>query len=72
MSVYYQEVLGQVQQLNPAEQLRLLEELVGFIRRKSVQKQPHSLMELQGLGKSIWQGVDVEKYVERERDSWNG
>jgi hypothetical protein len=29
-------------------------------------------MELEGLGKEIWQGIDAQDYVNQERDSWNG
>jgi len=27
-------------------------------------------MELEGLSKEVWQGIDVEKYIEEERNSW--
>jgi len=30
----------------------------------------HSILELEGLGKEIWEGIDVEKYIEEERNSW--
>jgi hypothetical protein len=30
-----------------------------------------SLMELEGLGKEIWAGVDVEAYVNELRDEWD-
>ena len=26
--------------------------------------------ELQGLGREIWEGVDAQEYVNRERDEW--
>jgi len=32
----------------------------------------HSILELQGLGKEIWQGLDAQDYVDRERASWGG
>ena len=32
----------------------------------------HSIMELEGLGKEIWQNIDAQEYVRRERSSWNG
>jgi hypothetical protein len=32
----------------------------------------HSIIELEGLGKEIWNGVDVEKYIDEERNSWDG
>jgi len=32
---------------------------------------PLSIMELQGLGKELWQGVDAPAHVENERTSWD-
>ena len=32
---------------------------------------PLSILELQGLGKEHWQGVDAARHVERERTSWD-
>ena len=31
-----------------------------------------SILELQGLGKEIWQGVDAQEYVDQERAAWSG
>lgn len=32
---------------------------------------PLSIMDLQGLGKDLWQGVDAAAHVETERASWD-
>jgi hypothetical protein len=32
--------------------------------------QRHSILELHGLGKEIWQGVDPKDYVSKLRDEW--
>ena len=29
------------------------------------------LSELKGLGKEIWEGIDVDQYIREERDSWD-
>ena len=39
-----------------------------FIIKKNVKKR--QLSELKGLGKELWQKVDVEKYLDEERNSW--
>jgi hypothetical protein len=39
------------------------------INNTSGQKQ-HSILELDGLGKEIWQDVDVDTYIDQERKSW--
>ncbi|MEW6772259.1 MAG: hypothetical protein AB1330_12900 [Bacillota bacterium] len=31
-----------------------------------------SVLELQGLGKEVWKGIDAGEYVEQERASWDG
>ncbi len=68
----YQEVLKQVQHLSPAEQNQLLEDLVAIIRQRTSTKPLHSILELEGLGKEIWERIDVDQYLQQEKASWNG
>jgi plasmid stability protein len=30
-----------------------------------------SIMELRGLGKELWAGIDAAEHIRRERDSWD-
>ena len=32
----------------------------------------HSILELIGLGKEVWEGVDADEYIDQERESWDG
>jgi hypothetical protein len=68
----YEEALERARLLSPEDQARLLEELIADLRQRLENQQYHSIMELKGLGKELWQGVDVEKYIEEERSSWHG
>lgn len=68
----YHEVLSRIQRLTPAEQLRLLEELAALVHRQAMPQAQRSILELQGLGKEIWQGIDAQEYIDQERASWNG
>ena len=73
MSTYlYHEVLKQAQHLSADEQLQLLEDLVTMIRQRTATKPLHSILELEGLGKEIWERIDVDQYLQQERDSWDG
>ncbi len=31
-----------------------------------------SVLDLEGLGREIWQGLDAQEYVNQERAAWNG
>lgn len=68
----YQDIRRQVESLTPDDQLRLLEELAIMVRRRIFVKPRRSIMELEGLGKETWQGLDAQEYVNQERASWNG
>jgi len=67
----YEDILNQAKgQLSPQQQQRLVEELAQHAARKN--SEAHSIMELKGLGKEIWKGIDADEYVAKERDSWGG
>lgn len=68
----YQETLNRVRLLDVQQQLDLIAELTTMLRQAMVSRPRHSVMELQGLGKEIWQGMDAQRYVNQERDSWTG
>jgi hypothetical protein len=68
----YQEICHQVEELTPDEQLQLLETLAAIVRRRIAKPPKRSILELEGLGKEVWQGIDAQAYVEQERASWNG
>jgi len=65
------EVLNQVQHLTFDDQLRLVEDLVANIRLQNIAlPKNHNVMEFRGMAKQLWEGVDVEKYIDEERNSW--
>ena len=67
----HSELLTIIQNLDTDEQLKLLEELETIVRSK-VKKKKCSILELEGLGKEIWESIDAQEYIDRERDSWTG
>ena len=66
----YEEVLDQARKLSLVDQARLVEALSELVRARIQAWPKHSVHELKGLGKELWQGIDVEKYIEEERNSW--
>jgi hypothetical protein len=46
------------------------QEQILFLLEEATRPKTHSILELKGLGKEIWQGLDIEKYLREEKDSW--
>jgi hypothetical protein len=64
----YDDILKRARaELSVEEQLKLIKEL-----HASPSKGQHSILELEGLGKEVWEGIDPDEYIREERDSWDG
>jgi hypothetical protein len=62
-----------IKPLPPADRLRLLAILAqGLTDQAADEPQPkRSILELHGLGKEIWEGVDAQEYVNSLREEWD-
>ncbi len=68
----YNDIVAILPELAPIEQLNLLEVLSSFLKKTlNAGVERHTLLELEGLGASVWSKVNVDDYIRQERDSWN-
>lgn len=64
--------LRYIKSLSVAERLRLLEITARDLAEIGLEDRPkRSLLELEGLGAEIWQGVDAQDYVDELRQEWD-
>ena len=62
-----------IKSLLPMERLQLVKLITDDLVKQPaelVEKTERSIMELHGLGKEIWKGVDPDKYVDELRKEW--
>jgi hypothetical protein len=62
----YEDVLQQALHLTPEEQLKLAISLLTNVQPRLVARRQHSILELEGLGKELWQGIDVDQYLNKD------
>lgn len=67
----YEQILQITTKLDLSEQLQLLEALTRQVRHRIEEPKRYSIMELEGLGAEIWQGIDAQEYVNQERAAWD-
>ena len=64
----------QIRSLTPEQKLRLIALIAGELTEQIhtlPQPRRRSLMELEGLGAEIWQGIDAQEYVDQLRSEWD-
>jgi len=68
-----QRIYGELLSLGIAERFEVVRLTMDSLQREVADAPPvrkRSLLELRGLGKEIWEGIDPVEYVKQERDSW--
>ncbi len=61
-----------IKPLSREQRLRLLDILRNELENGDDDRKRHSILELHGLGKEIWHGVDPNQYVRNLRDESEG
>ncbi|GAC1354631.1 MAG: hypothetical protein NVSMB38_33520 [Ktedonobacteraceae bacterium] len=61
-----------IQELTPEEQIRLLDDIKATLQNNEETEPLHDVMEFRGIAKDFWKNVDVQKYIDEERNSWDG
>jgi len=64
----------QIKLLSPQDQLRLVAIVTQRLadqRDVPTNTPKRSLLELEGLGEDIWEGVDAQEYVNKLREEWD-
>ena len=63
------DIIEQVRKLSNVEKKALVEQLIAEMPEPE-EKRP-GILELRGLGKDIWAGIDAQEYVHQMRDEWD-
>lgn len=62
----------QIKVLPADERLRLLARIAADLAGETpAQPRKRSILELEGLGAELWQGIDAQEYVNKMRDEWD-
>jgi hypothetical protein len=63
-----------IKPLSSAEQIKLLAKIAKELANSNQESEPiknsRSLLELEGLGAEIWEGIDAQEYVNELRNEW--
>ena len=67
----YEDYVRGIDALEPEQQLSLVELLSAKLKKQLGKKtKKHQITELDGLGAEIWNDIETEQYINKERNSW--
>jgi len=53
------------------ERRSVAQEVIHILSQVTDQATPLSILDLQGLGREVWRGVNAAPYVDKERHGWD-
>ena len=65
------ELYQQLKNRAEANHRSVAQEVTHILAKAQPEPKLRSILELEGLGKELWQGIDAAAYVKEERDSWD-
>ena len=68
----YTDVLRLAMRLSTRERERLVNEGSAVLPPPDDSAKAHTIQEFRGCGKEMWRAMDVDAYLQRERDDWDG
>jgi hypothetical protein len=64
-------LMQEIRTLPVEDRKQLITLIVDTLTESEQPEKKHSLLELEGLGKEIWEGVDAKEYVNELRREWD-
>lgn len=65
-------LMAEIRHLTPVERKQLIALIVDtLIESPPAEPGKRSILEFEGLGAEIWQGIDAQEYVDQLRDEWD-
>jgi hypothetical protein len=66
-------ILEEIRTLSLAERKRLITAIVDTLTEQPLEpaRKKRSILEFEGVGAEMWQGIDAQEYVNQLRDEWD-
>lgn len=65
------ELYERLQKLAEQERRSVAQQAIHLVDEAIGPRRTLSIMDLDGLGKEVWEGVDASEYIKKERNSWD-
>lgn len=65
------QMLAAARTLSYRERVELIKQLVDSLDDGGIEQRKRSILEFEGVGAELWEGVDAQDYLSGLRDEWN-
>ncbi len=70
-TLHINELINQIDRLNYSDKIIIMEQIVKKLKQERGKTKRNPITRIKGLGKELWNDIDVDSYVAEQRESWD-
>ncbi len=63
-------IIQKIEELDYISKIDVMSRIISMLKKTQNASPSRSLTEIKGLGKEVWQDINVESYISKEREAW--
>ncbi|MEI6822942.1 MAG: hypothetical protein WCL51_13495 [Bacteroidota bacterium] len=64
-------IIQEIEALDYTNKINVMSKIVSMLKHSSNETKSINITKLKGLGKEVWQDVNIENYIAKEREAWD-
>ena len=68
-------IIHEIESLDYISKINVMSKIISMLKKTQAKSTPAStstnITKIKGLGKEVWQDVNIENYISKEREAWS-
>ena len=64
-------IIQEIEALDYTNKINVMSKIISMLKHSQKETTSTSITKIKGLGKEIWQDVNIETYINKEREAWD-
>jgi len=68
-------IIQEIESLDYISKINVMSKIISMLKKTQAKSAPTStstnITKIKGLGKEVWQDVNIESYISKEREAWS-
>ena len=64
-------IIQEIEALDYTNKINVMSKIIAMLKHSTKETKPINITKIKGLGKEVWQDVNIENYIAKEREAWD-
>ena len=64
-------IIHEIETLDYTGKINIMSKIISMLKHSTTKQTSSKITSMKGLGKKVWQDVDVNDYIAKEREAWD-